>query len=309
MKVKSIMIIGASGFIGQHLTLHYLKKGCQVTAFVPDPGKMDSFQEDFADSFTAVPAVFDDFDTISERVGMVNAPDIVYYLAWDGYGKTTNDYREQIKNIKPVCDAIVEVKKMGAKKFVFASSLSEFMMKEGSTLNHAEGGVCNVYGSAKHAARLMAHSVASQQALPFLSVAFANTFGPGDYSHRSTNLFIHQLITGQDINLTEGTHMYDWNYIDDCISGLTLAGEQGIPDSLYYIGSRTRRPLKEIVEQLRDILAPESKINFGKYREDFYMDYSCIDTHKLYRDTGYLAKTDFKDAVLATAQWVKTLKW
>ncbi len=55
--------------------------------------------------------------------------------------------------------------------------------------------------------------------------------------------------------------MYDWNYIDDCISGLMLAGEQGKSDSVYYIGSRTRRPLKEIVSELRDILAP-MYINF-----------------------------------------------
>lgn len=307
--MNSVMIIGASGFIGQHLTRHYLEQGCKVTAFVPDPEKMDSFNEKYGELFTAVPASFDDFDTISERAEGIDAPDIFFYLAWGGYGKATNDYREQIKNIKPVCDAIVEAKKMGAKRFLFASSLSEYMIKEGSTLSHDKGGVCNVYGSAKHAARLMAQAVASQQNMPFVSVAFANTFGPGDRSRRSTNLFIHQLLTGQDINLTEGIHMYDWNYIDDCISGLTLAGEQGKPDSLYYIGSRTRRPLKEIVEELRDILAPEAKINLGKYHEDFYMDYPCVDVHQLYRDTGYLAKTEFKDAVIATAEFVKTLDW
>lgn len=302
------MIIGASGFIGRHLTRHYLQKGYKVTAFVPDPENMQDLEEEYR-GFSAVKASFDDFDSISERAEADEAPEVFYYLAWGGYGKATNDYREQIKNIKPVCDAITEAKKMGAKRFLFASSLSEFMIKEGSTLSHDGGAVCNVYGSSKHAARLIAQSVASQQNLPFISVAFANTYGPGDRSHRSTNFFIHQLLNGHDIDLTEGSHMYDWNYIDDCISGLTLAGEKGKSDSLYYIGSRTRRPLKEIVTELRDILAPDAKINLGKYHDDFYMDYSCVDAHRLYRDTGYLAKTEFKDAVLATAEWVKTLNW
>lgn len=306
--MKNIMIIGASGFIGQHLTRHYLEQGDTVTAFVPNPEKMDEIKKEFS-KLKTVKAVFEDFNSISERTNNTKEVDVFFYLAWGGYGKATNDYREQIKNIKPVCDAIVEAKKMNVKRFVFASSLSEYMIKEGSTLSHNEDGVCNVYGSAKHAARLMAQAVASQQDIPFISVAFANTYGPGDMSHRSTNMFIHQLLTGNDINLTEGTHMYDWNYIDDCISGLTLAGEKGQPDSLYYIGSRTRRPLKEIVGELRDILAPDAKINLGKYHEDFYMDYPCVDTHKLYRDTGYLANTDFKDAVIATAEWVKTLDW
>ena len=307
--MKSIMIIGASGFIGQHLTRHYLENNCKVTAFVQNPEKMDLLVRNYAERLKVIAASFDDYETLFDRVNESEAPDILYYLAWSGYGKATNDYQEQIKNIKPVCDAIVEAKKMGVKRFLFSSSLSEFMIKENCNLSHDEGGVCNVYGSAKHAARLMAQSVASQQNMPFVSVAFANTFGPGDCSHRSTNLFIHQLLTGQDINLTEGTHMYDWNYIDDCITGLTLAGELGKTDSLYYIGGRTRRPLKEIVTELRDILAPNAKINLGKYHEDFYMDYTCVDVHKLYRDTGYLAKTDFKEAVISTAEWVKTLKW
>ena len=307
--MNTVMIIGASGFIGQHLTRYYLERGCRVTAFVPDPERMYSLKEEYADKFVAVHATFDDFGNLSGLVDSNEAPDIFYYLAWGGYGRATNDYHEQIKNIKPVCDAIVEAKKIGAKRFLFCSSLSEFMIKEGSVLSHNEGGVCNVYGSAKHAARLIAQAVASQQNMPFISVAFANTFGPGDCSHRSTNLFIHQLLSGQDINLTEGIHMYDWNYIDDCIEGLTLAGELGKPDSLYYIGSRTRRPLREIVTELRDIIAPNAKINFGKYHEDFYMDYSCLDVHKLYRDTGYLAKTEFREAIIATAEFVKTLDW
>ncbi|BES66468.1 NAD(P)-dependent oxidoreductase [Gottschalkiaceae bacterium SANA] len=304
----NIAIIGASGFIGQHLTKRYLENGDSVTAFVPHVEKLNALEKQYK-NLKVICTSFDDFDSLSSMVYENICFDIFYYLAWDGYGKATNDYKEQVKNIKPLCDAIVEAKKIGSKKFLFASSLSEYMIKEGSNLSHNEGGCCNVYGSAKHAARLLAQAVATQQDIPFISIAFANTFGPGDMSHRSSNLFINQLLKGQDLNLTEGNHMYDWNYIDDAVDGLKLAGEQGKPDELYYIGNRSRRPLKEIISEVRDILAPEAKINFGKYHEDFYMDYSCMDTHKLYRDTGYLARTNFKEAITATAEWVRTLNW
>lgn len=306
--MKTIAIIGASGFIGQHLTRHYLEQQYKVITFVPDPENMDELSQKYS-NLEIHKAAFESFENLSSLVNTVDDPYVFYYLAWGGYGKATNDYKEQIKNIKPVSDALVEAKKMGFARFLFASSLSEYMIHEDTDLTHDRGACCNVYGSAKHAARIIAQAVAQQQGMPFISVAFANTFGPGDRSHRSTNLFIHQLLSGQDINLTEGSHMYDWNYIDDCIQGLTLAGEKGLSDSLYYIGSRMRRPLKEIVTELRDIVAPDAVINLGKYPESFYMDYSCLDVHKLYRDTGYLAKTDFKDAVIATTEWVKTLEW
>ena len=145
--------------------------------------------------------------------------------------------------------------------------------------------------------------------MPFLCVAFANTFGVGDRSHRSTNLFVHKLLRGEALDLTEGIHLYDWNYIEDTIAGLVLAGEKGKIDSVYYIGSDRRRPLKDIVGEVRDILAPSVEIRLGTYKEDFHVDYTSVDVTKLYRDTGYQPKWDFKEAVLKTAEWVKTLDW
>ena len=304
---KKIIVTGASGFIGQHLVRHYANQGDTVYAVIRTPEKLDASLRN-NENVKICCADFDSFDNLSELIEDRDF-DIFYYLAWGGYGKATNDYREQVKNIKPVCDAIVEAKKMGVNRYLFASSLSEYMIKEGSKTSHEKGACCNLYGSAKTAARVMAQAVAAQQKMPYISVGFANTFGPGDTSHRSTNLFIHQLLNGQDINLTEGVQMYDWNYIDDALNGLVLAGEHGQTDTYYYIGNKERRPLKEIVAELRDIIAPDAKINLGKYHDEFYMDYSCLDVDRLYRDTGYRPSTQFKEAIVATVNWVKTLEW
>ena len=303
----NIIITGASGFIGGHLLRHYLEQGDNVCAIVPDPETLADYEAKYP-SLELVKAGFEDFDRLSDLVKMRDC-DLFYYLAWGGYGKATNDYREQIKNIKPLSDAVFEASKIGCKKFLFSTSFSEYMISENETLTHDTNAHANVYGSAKHAARLMAHATAAQVGIPFVAVAFANTFGPGDRSKRSTNLFVHRLINGEALDLTEGNHLYDWNYIDDTLNGLILAGEQGKPDAVYYIGNNLRRPLKDIVSEVRDILAPEVEIRLGTYKEDFHVDYSCVDAHRLYRDTGYLAKWDFKDAVLATAEWVKTLPW
>ena len=304
--MKTIAITGASGFIGRHLLSHYLKEGARVVAFVPDPENLEEYK--IFQGFELVRASFEDFSHLSELT-TVKDVDIFYYLSWGGYGKATNDYASQIQNIKPICDAVSEASKMGCKRFLFTTSFSEYMIEEHDVLTHDSGAHCNVYGATKQAARILAHATAAQNGVPFLSVAFANTFGVGDNSRRSTNLFIHKLLKNETIDLTDGMHLYDWNYIDDTISGLVLAGEKGKIDSVYYIGNASLRPLKEIVYEVRDILAPDVEVRLGTYKEDFYVDYTSIDVTKLYRDTGYRPKWNFKDAVLATAEWVKKLDW
>jgi nucleoside-diphosphate-sugar epimerase len=304
---KKIIIAGASGFIGQHLLKHYLEEHADVYAIVPDPETIEKYKIEYS-NLTIVKAGFENFDNLSEFILMRDI-DVFYYLAWGGYGKATNDYTAQVKNIKPLCDAVSESNKLGCRRFVFSTSFSEYMISEIATKTHDMGASCNVYGSAKHAARLLAQAVAAQNGVQFISVAFANTFGPGDCSKRSTNLFIHRLLNGQTLDLTEGIHLYDWNYIEDTLNGLVLAGEKGQSDAVYYIGNNERRPLKYIVSDVRDYLAPDIEIRLGTYKEDFHVDYSCVDVHRLYRETGYLAKWNFKDAVLKTAEWVKTLPW
>lgn len=304
--MKKIVITGASGFIGQHLLGHYLDEGAHVTAIVPDPENIRIFQK-FC-NLEIVKAGFEDFDKIS-TLACIRDIDIFYYLSWGGYGKATNDYIEQEKNIKPICSAVDEASKMGCKRFLFSTSFSEFMVSEHDALTHNEGAHCNVYGATKQAARVLAHATAAQKGVPFLCVAFANTFGVGDRSHRSTNLFVHKLLKGEPIDLTEGIHLYDWNYIEDTIAGLVLAGEKGKADAVYYIGSNNLRPLKDIVGEVRDILAPGVEIKLGTYKEDFHVDYSSIDITRLYRDTGYMPRWNFREAVLKTADWVKSLDW
>lgn len=303
--MKTIAITGASGFIGQHLLKHYLVEGAKVIAFVPDPETLEPYT---CENLEVVKAFFEDFGRLSEMT-QTRDIDIFYYLSWGGYGKATNDYAAQQQNILPICNAVNEASKMGCKRFLFSTSFSEYMISEHETLTHNTGAHCNVYGAAKQAARVLAHATAAQKGVPFLCVAFANTFGVGDRSHRSTNLFVHKLLKGEALDLTEGIHLYDWNYIEDTLAGLVLAGEKGKEDAVYYIGSDRRRPLKDIVGEVRDILAPSVEIRLGTYKEDFHVDYTSVDVTRLYRDTGYQPKWNFKEAVLKTAEWVKTLDW
>lgn len=303
--MKKVVITGATGFIGKALTKEMLKNGIEVTAIVFDPEKLDDIA---CDKLKIVCAGFDDYRALADSMEH-DEYDCMFHLAWGGYGKATNDYTVQINNAVATCDAVSLAKQIGCKRFVFSTSFSEYMIPVDSERSHNENGVCNVYGATKESARILAQAVAKQIGIEIVSVAFSNTFGPGDYSTRTPNLFITKFLNHQPVDLTEGVDLYEWTFIDDTVAGLIAAASKGKDGEVYYIGSNNVRPLIDIVSDIRDVVYPEGEINIGKYHEVFKCDYSSIDTFKLYRDTGFQAKCDFKESVLKLAAWLKEINF
>ena len=282
-----------------------LREGNKVVAVVPES---DAMEDILCENLVVVVADFSKFLQLPTLIKKDDY-DIFYHLAWTGYGAATNDYAVQIENIKATCDAVVVAAELGCKRIVFSSSFSEYMIPEGTPISHKDNGVCNVYGATKESARLMAQAVAYQKKISMVSIAFSNTFGPGDYSRRTPNLFISRFMQGLDVDLTPGDALYEWTFIEDSVEGIICAAEKGKDNGFYYIGSNNVRPLKDIVGEIRDLISPNSKINLGKYQENFKCDYSSIDTFELYRDTGFQAKWNFKDAILKTAAWLKEINY
>ena len=142
----------------------------------------------------------------------------------------------------------------------------------------------------------------------FVGVLFTNIFGVGDRSGRSTNTMLKQLMRGQDLDLIKGDHLYDWTYIDDCVGGIIAAAKRGRNYKVYYVGSRQLRPFREIITEVRDVVCPKSKLNFGMYQDNSWIDYQDIDIYALYNDTGYLPSAIFEDSIKKTVDWLRRIQ-
>jgi nucleoside-diphosphate-sugar epimerase len=180
------------------------------------------------------------------------------------------------------------------------------MISENEQRTHKDGAPSNIYGASKKAARLLGQALSFDIKIDFTSFSLANTFGPGDKSLRSTNLFIQKMIKNLPIDLTHGNHLYDWNFIDDAIEGIIQVINKGLLYRNYYIGNHARS-LKDIIFDVKKIISSTSEIYLGKYLENFHVDYKSVDFYELSRDTGYFPKVPFTEAILRTRDWVKRI--
>lgn len=295
---KTAIVTGSTGFIGLSLTKYLLKKGYRVFAVTRDVSQLNAIR---SDRLIAVKAGFSEYKSLPN---LIPNADIFYHFAWEGvYGKKAINYAVQLKNIEASCDALIQARTIGCKKFVFIGSVSELEIRD-----HLEKNVCNprgacIYATAKLSAEMMLKTLAVQNDMLFNCGLLANTIGPGDFSQRSTNTIIQKMLRHESPALVKGDGLNDWLYIDDAVRLIEAMGEKGVNLKSYYIGHRKLWPLRKTIEKARDIVAPELKLTFGKLPDQFLTNYTYINPQELFLDTGYKAETDFETSVRNTMIW------
>ncbi len=299
--MKTAIVTGAGGFIGKALTRRLLALGWQVYA-------VDGWESALGDFGPEEPRrVVCDFAHYEQLADLISAEvDWFIHFAWAGVsGAESRQLPAQAENVRAAAVAFEQARALGSKKFLLAGSSYQHRMepveKDGQPVFCRK----NLYGLAKGAAVSLLRAASWTGETQFNSVLFTNVFGPGDRSNRSTNSMLRQLLAGKSLDLITGEHLHDWTYIDDATSGILAVLENGIPGEDYYIGGRHLRTFREIVTEVRDIVAPTAELRFGRYDDKAYIDYSQIDLDALYRDTSFVCTADFAESIRKTAQWLQ----
>lgn len=121
------------------------------------------------------------------------------------------------------------------------------------------------------------------------ALRLTNTYGPGmrvkDARQTFLGIWVRQLVEGKPIKVFgDGLQLRDFNYVDDCVEAMLLAGSSDIANGkVYNLGSREVIDLKSLAEMMVDLgyrggvefisFPPERKaIDIG----DYYSDFSLI---------------------------------
>lgn len=297
--MKKVLVTGANGFIGRSLVKQLLHSDYLVYAVVKGgTGLRDISSENLRITICE----FSDYSELADRIG--ERVDTFIHLAWDGYGKDTNNLIVQSKNILASTMALEQAQLLGASRFIFAGSSYQYRMEPITKDDNTFYIKKNIYGSTKEAATTVLRAASGRYGIIFNSVLFTNVFGVGDHSNRSTNTLILQLLQHRPIRLIPGNHKHDWTYIDDAVNGIISVMENGKDGARYYIGNRQLKTFQEIMLDVQDVVCPDADLQFGCYPDDGYIDYSEIDLESLYRETGFVCKADFRESIRKTAQWL-----
>lgn len=211
----------------------------------------------------------------------------------------------QLNNSKYACELLMQCKIINVKKFVFISSCNEYEINDILNDYDVEPRFTCIYGASKLATDIICKTLANNYEIEYNSGLICMIYGENNKSKMLPNIIIDQLNNNISPNLVDGNNLYDLIYIDDVVEAFIAIGEKGKNLKSYYVGNRNLRTFKELLTDIGNFINPNVTLNFGAYNDTRNFNYSKINLDELYNDTGFECKSDFKESILKTAEWLK----
>ena len=169
------------------------------------------------------------------------------------------------------------------------------------------------YSASKAAADHLVSAWHHTYGLPTITTYCTNNFGPYQYPEKFIPNLIQCALRGEAIPIYgNGSNVRDWIYVEDHVSGILMALENGVPGARYAFGGgneRTNLALAHEVCALLDELAPRhaggsyaSQIAFVTDRLGHDFRYAIRET-RAERELGFQPTHPFSDALRATVEW------
>lgn len=305
--MKRAIVTGAGGFIGKAVAKRLLDEEIEVWGIDISPKLLEELATN--KNFHPVIADFTKYNELSDM--LPHGADVFYHFAWQGVcGDAFKNYSMQLDNAKYSCDALMAAVKSDCRRFVMAGSVNEYEMDSYIGRDYFEPRYTYIYSSTKQISEAIGKTLAYYNSIDFCCGRIAMAYGENNSSKMLPNVVINSLINNKPVKLIEGKNLYDMVYISDIADAFLAIGKSGVNMKSYYIGHRNLKSFRAIIEEIASILNPDCPLLFGEYPDvQSGINYNEIDKNALYNDTGFECKADFRESILKTAQWVKTLNW
>jgi UDP-glucuronate 4-epimerase len=289
--MQKILVTGAAGFIGFHLSRRLLENGAAVVgldnlnpyydvtlkearlALLEKSGAFRFIRADITDR-KALETLFEAerFDTV---VNLAAQAGVRYSLQ--------NPHAYVECNLVGFMNILEGCRRGQVRHLVFASSSSVYgaNTRMPFSVHDNVDHPLSLYAATKKANELMAHTYASLYGLPCTGLRFFTVYGPWGRPDMALFLFTRAILEGRPIDVyNEGRMERDFTYIDDIIEGVARIMERlPAPDAawdgarpdpavsfapyrLYNIGNNRPVKLMDFIAALEGHLGREAKKNF-----------------------------------------------
>lgn len=331
--MRKILVTGAAGFIGFHLSRRLLKEGDTVVGLdnLNDyydvslkQARLKLLQEN--EGFRFIRANLADRNELDSLFAK-NGFEIVVNLAAQAGVRYSlkNPYAYLDSNLTGFLNILEGCRHHPAKHLVFASSSSVYggnTRMPFSTRDNVDHPL-SLYAATKKSNELMAHAYASLYRIPCTGLRFFTVYGPWGRPDMALFLFTRAILENRPIDVfNHGKMKRDFTYIDDIVEGVIRVldripepdpawrGDSPDPSSsfapyrLYNIGNNRPVDLMEYITTLEDQLGRKAVRNLLPMQAGD-VPATCADVDDLTADVGFRPATPITEGIRRFVAWYR----
>ena len=315
-KDSVILITGADGFIGSHLTELLIEQGHKVKALsqynsfnnwgwledVANHNDIEILTGDVRDPHYCK-HITRDVDVIFHLAALIAIP--YSYIAPDSYIDTN------VKGTLNICQAAME---NGVKRVIHTSTSEVYGTAQYVPIDEKHPlQPQSPYSASKIAADAIAMSFVNSFELPLTIARPFNTYGPRQSARAVIPTIITQILSGKkEIKLGDVTPTRDFNYVKDTCRGLVKLAEcNAALGKTVNIGSNTEISVGDTLQLIKEIM--DSDVSFITDEERRRPANSEVfrlrcDNTLLKSLTDYESSVGIKSGLTETIEWIKLPK-
>tara|TARA_B100001113_G_scaffold57957_1_gene43571 strand:- start:396 stop:1349 length:954 start_codon:yes stop_codon:yes gene_type:complete len=310
-----LLVTGAAGFIGYHLSKELLKKNNQVfgidnfSSYYDTKLKKDRLGElKSFNSFEFKELDICDFNSLKNLFKKFNFDKVVNLAAQPGVRYSLINPFEYINsNLVGFVNVIELCKEFKVKGLIYASSSSIYGGNEKIPFNIKDKAntPLSLYGATKRSNELIAHSYSHVYGLHTTGLRFFTVYGPWYRPDMGMYIFIKKIIQDKYISVFNNGNMWrDFTYIDDIISGTMSAIDKNYKYEIFNLGNNKSENLMDMINIIENELGKKAKIKF-KSLQDGDMVSTFADISHTIKKIAYNPSTDIKDGIPKLVSWYK----
>ncbi len=309
---KRVLVTGAGGFIGSHLTERLVELGAQTRALIRYNsnsawGWLDSSR--LKDNVEVVQGDIRDPDSLQQAL---QGREIVFHLA--ALIAIPYSYQAPLSyvrtNVEGTLNVLHGAKRAGLERVIHTSTSEVYGTAQSVpiTEDHALQGQ-SPYSASKIGADKLAESFHLSFGLPVVTVRPFNTYGPRQSARAVVPTIITQALNEEAIHLGNLEPTRDLNYVADTVEGFVLAAEsQCAVGEVINLGTGCEISVGALARKVLEMLGKELSIISERERarpELSEVDRLCADNRKAAELLGWKSKVSLEAGLARTIEWIQ----
>jgi NAD dependent epimerase/dehydratase len=311
---KTVLITGAGGFIGSHLTERLVKEGANVRAFVRytsrhDVGLLSLLPTDLQKSVNVIAGDLRDYEAVQEAMRGI---DIVFHLgALIAIPYSYRHPREFVEtNLLGTLNVLMATRELGINRVVHTSTSEVYGTAQYSPIDekHPIQGQ-SPYSASKIGADELARSFYLSFGVPVAILRPFNTYGPRQSARAVIPTIIVQALSMKQIKLGALEPIRDFTFVDDTVEGFMRMGiNTNAVGQVINLGSEECISIGDLAHKILSIMGKDLPILCENQRlrpplsEVMRLHAS---TEKARELLGWQPRTSLDEGLKKTIDWIK----